>query len=261
MVNIIKFEFRKNIISLLVWAISAIMLSFVYLSVFPTFSDAALDVEALLSTYPPAMLESLNINLEYISTMEGYYPMVVGFVQLVAFAFSATLTLKIFCMEYKNKSVEFLLAKPRSRTTFFNAKIITILLMNTLFFVLVSAASYGIIQSLTEMSFKNFMIIQATIYIIMILAMFLTSIFAVIFSKVRGYDGIGFIIAFAFYAINILASILEEAKLSYLSLYGIFDFNELFMDGYNITTLIVLAVISILSYVIALTIYRRKDVL
>ncbi len=261
MVNIINFEFRKNFTSLLVWASSAIILSIVYLSVFPTFSDASLDLEGLLSTYPQAMLESLNINLEYISTMEGYYPMVVGFIQLVAFAFSATLTLKVFCMEYKNKSVEFLLAKPRSRTTFFNAKIITILLMNTLFFTVVSIADYAIIQAFTEMSIKNFMVIQFSIYIIMLLAMFLTSIFAVLFSKIRGYDGIGFIIAFAFYAINVLSSILEEAKLSYLSLYGIFDFNELLSDGYNITTLIILALIALVFYVSALTVYKRKDVL
>lgn len=261
MVNIIKFQFKKSILSLIVWLSIAILLSIVYVSIYPTFRDAAGELEALLSTYPPAMLESMNIDLANIAAIEGYYPMVIGFISLVSFAFAATNTLKVFCMEYKNKSVEFLMAKPRTRTTFFNAKMLTVLLLNTTYFVLLSIFNYLLINVLTDMTIKNFMLLQSSIFIIMILSTFLTSVLAVRFSKIRGYDGVGFIIAFGFYAISILSAVLDDVKLAYISIYGMFDFNEILSDGYNITTLAILALICIGLYVVSLTIYKRKDVL
>ncbi|MFV0424761.1 MAG: ABC transporter permease subunit [Bacilli bacterium] len=259
--NIIKFEFKKNISSLLIWLMIPALISVVYLSVYPSFSEAAFDVEKLLSSYPEEMLRVLNINVNSISKMESYYPMVLGFLQLIAFAFSATLTLKIFCKEYKNKSIEFILSKPRSRATFFNAKIISIVLLNGIFFILLSIIDFIIIKVLSDMSFINFLLQQLTIYIIMIVATLITSIFAIKFNKIRGYDGVGFIIAFSFYFINILATILDESKLAYLSIYGIFDLNAIISEGYNFVTLAILFTFGVVLYVISLTMYKKKDVL
>lgn len=259
--NIIKFEFRKNFSSLIVWTFIALIISLIYLSVFPSFEKSAADFVDLLKSYPPATLKTLNINLDYIDKMEGFYPMVVGFVQLVSFAFAATLTLKIFCYEYKNKSVEFLLTKPRSRAMFFHTKILTVVFITTIYFIVVSAFNYLYILYLGDISFKNYFLMQFTVYMIILMSISFTSIFAIKFSHIRAYGGVGFIIAFGFYALNMIGTILNETKLQYLSIYGLFDLNKIVMDGYNITVMIVLFLIIIILHILGRIMYVRKDVL
>ncbi|MFV0499517.1 MAG: ABC transporter permease subunit [Bacilli bacterium] len=261
MVNIVKFEYKNNIASLMGWIVFATIISIVYLSVFPSFESSSIDLEKLLSSYPKEMLSSLNINIEYISKMEGYYPMVIGFVQIIAFAFSSTITLKIFCKEYKNKSVEFILSKPRSRNTFYVAKIIAVILLIITFYLFVFILNLIIIRLISNMSINNYIIEHSSVLIVMMLASSMTSVIAVIFSKIRGYDGFGFIIAFGFYFLNIISSIFNDGVLAKLSIYGLFDYNNLLINGYSLKFIIHIILLTLIFNVISNMIYSKKYVL
>ncbi len=258
--NIIKFELKNNFVSMLLWTLIAFFISGIYLSIYPTFKTSADEFSKVFESYPKEFLSTLNIDVTNLSSMEGFYPMVIGFLQLVSFAFVSSLTLKVYCNEYKNKSIEFLMTKPRSRKTFFNAKLVSILVISLIYFTLVSAFNFTFIFVVSDMTLKNYLLMQLTVLIVMITAILITTLFSLKFSHLRTYSATGFIIAFAFFAINVLANILDDAKLKIISIYEIFDLNEV-VTGYKITDIIILFVFWIILYILMLNLYSRKDVL
>ncbi len=261
MSNIVKFELKQGYKSLIGWLGGALLLSLVYISVYPVFRDSIDEFQTILDAFPQEVLIGLGMDVTLFTSFEGYYIFILSLVSLVAFSFAATISLKMFSKEYRNKSIEFLFTKPKKRLNIYTQKVVATALLISIFFIVLTLVNYIIAVMMDEVDMMLFVQLNLTVYFIMLVGSMVCINISIIFNKIRSSGGVGFLIAIAFYFFNVLGDILEIDALNYISIYGLFDTNTIADDGITLAMIIPGVVVYIGLYLLGLVLYKRKDVL
>lgn len=112
--NIVLRELRANLKSLLIW--SVIVLFFVTVG-FAKFSayEGNPELLAILDNLPPAMLEAFNFNAFNLTTITGFFGVMVSYFALILSISAALWGSDIITKEERDKTVEFALTLPITR--------------------------------------------------------------------------------------------------------------------------------------------------
>ncbi len=256
MFNITKFEIKHNLISLLTWTIALCVVGTIYISMFSVIENSFEDFKNILESYPNAVLDIIGMDLNHMTTFSGYYSFVLTFINIISFAFAASITLKIFIKEYKNKSVEFISTKPITRKNIVLQKTLAIIVVLTIAIILYTNIMYILVLSVSDLSYLKFVELNLSTYLIMLYAMVVAFLVSTIFRKLRNSGSSAFIIAFGFYFIYIIGTLVESNELIYMSIYGLFEYPAL-----NYLAILTASAIIITIYIVAIVINNRKDVL
>ncbi len=261
MFNVLKFELKNNYKSSLIWLIALFLICVIYIAMYPIIETSLQEFESILSNYPKEVLSVLGMNVDLMTSFSGYYIFVITIINIVVFAYAQALTLKVFIKEYKHKSIEFIFTKPIKRYLVVIQKTIAIIILLTSTFVIYFNAIYLTARSFTSINFVEFLKINFPTYILMIYSMIIAIFIQAIFRKIRNSGSMAFITAFVFYFIFVVATLVESEKMLYLSVYGLFDYYEIFSNICNPTPLIVSLIVIIVIYISSATIISRRDVL
>jgi len=119
--NIFLREFQANFRSLLIWG--GIVILFVVVG-FSKFSAFAGDTEmlALLDAMPPAMLSALNMNAFNLTTVTGFYGIMITYFSLLLTVSAVMWGSDIIVKEERDKTVEFALTLPIRRSQLITGK-------------------------------------------------------------------------------------------------------------------------------------------
>ena len=120
--NVFKFELRSLRIMLLLWALAFVALITIYISVYPSFSKDAAATQQLFATLPFAVHAALGMNVETLFSFLGFLGNVFTVILLASAMFGASLGLGLFSREGRARTTDFLLTKPRRRSSIFFAK-------------------------------------------------------------------------------------------------------------------------------------------
>ncbi len=260
--NVFKFELNRNYKSLIGWLIGGILFSLTYSFMYPVFENDVADFTSVLSSYPDSVLAIIGINnlAELLSSFEHFYAFVINFLSLICFTFASVLTIKILGSEFENNSVQFIFTKPISRTQIFIWKIISIVVLITGFFIILATTNYLIASTFTDVNLEKFISINIPQLFIMYVASAISVLVVTVTKKIKSPAGLGFLIAFSFYFINVIAAIVESNELNYISIYRIFDLQDILMNSYAINDYIITTILYIILIIIGFVLYRRRDV-
>lgn len=262
MLNIFKFELKSIYKSIFIWVCSILVFALLCLFMYPTFSKDVSTFSDLLKSFPPELIKALNIDISLWSQFTGFYAYLMTYVLLVAFSFSATLAIKIFNKEYKNRSIEFLFTKPTTRLNIFNAKLLALLVANILFFSLFSLIFIVVAKIvISDFITIDFLHLQLVVLLVQMLATLIATVFAIFFPKLKAAGSMGLSLAFLFFFLNTMGSILEVDALIKISVYGLYSPIDVIVDGFNYWHILGQFIIMLMLYLIGLTIYQRRDVL
>ncbi|MFA5407506.1 MAG: ABC transporter permease subunit [Bacilli bacterium] len=270
--NLIKIEFKKNFKSCLIWAIVLSSILFLYLAFFPSMRDAGFSelLDGKLDMMPEGLLDSLGLkDMPDFSVFMEYYCYVFQFIAIGLVIYAMILGTKALSKEEGDKTIEFLYAKPVTRTQIVLSKMISskaLILFVSLCLIVISIISDFIFGS------------GNTLMIILVNAMMLIPVFV--------YWSIGFAISsflkddsksitialglfFGSYLIGIIANTIEKldflkylAPISYNPASAIFKFfNGQSGAELNITALVLSAIIFVLGIIITFAKYSKKDLL
>lgn len=261
MFNICKFEFKVNLLSVLMWSFFIFFFSLIYISMYPIISNSLTDFEEILASYPEAALQALGFNIGVMTSFPGFYTFVATFINIVAFSFATSLTLKVILKEYKNKSIEFIYTKPIKRSSVLLQKTLAIFMLINLLFLITIHIIYAYSLLFTDVNYLEFLKLNVPMYLLMVYAMVISLFISTLLNKIRSYGGIGFLIAIGFYFIYIISSINDSEMLGYISVYGIFNYLDILTKGLDVTVILVSSCFFILLFIVTLVINNRKDVL
>jgi len=136
--NLFKKDFKYNFRGLLIWSIIIFSFALLYIPFTEKILSDSAQMIQILDKFPKAFLKSFNIDTESFSTPEGFFGSEgMSFIFILTGLFAATLSGSLFAKEFENKTIEYLLIKPFSRTKIFIQKalvlIFNILILNFIF--------------------------------------------------------------------------------------------------------------------------------
>jgi len=260
--NIFFRELRANLKSLIIWCVIMGLLIMVGTAKFAAFYNNPESLK-LLDAMPPAMLDAMNLRAFNLTTVTGFYGIMFVYFGLLGAIAAAMWGSDIISKEERDKTVEFSLVLPVSRSRVITAKALAAL-VNCIVFVLISwAFSLISVRSYqTEAGFYSFLGLemQGMFVIEMIfLALGLMLGCAMKQYKLSGSAAVSIILVT--YILSVFAGMQTKWDfLKYFTPFKYFDAGEFLRTGaLSGGYLLLSAVIIVVCVAAAYLLYNRRD--
>lgn len=259
--TIMKHELRQGKIAFAIWTGSVAFLLMVCVFLFPEMKgemNAVGDIFSSMGSFTAAFgMDRLNFG-----TLKGFYAIECGNVLGLGGAFFASLiAAAALSKEEKDRTAEFLLTHPVSRTRVVTEKLtavmVQIIAMNAVILAL-SLVSMTIIGE--EIPWKEVLLMHSAYFIMQVeLAGICFGISAFL---CRGSIGVGLGLAAMMYFLNLIANMTESVDfLKYITPFGYCEGADIVSDGRLDFTMIVIGMMFAFAGILAAYVkYRKKDI-
>lgn len=258
--NIYLHELKVNRKFMISWLIAIMSLILLYISFFPSFNKEMKSFLKLMEGIPDMIKNIMDFNSETFGSILGYFSSFPMSFSLICAAISAMiLGLSILSKEVNNKTADFLLTKPISRSSVVTSKLlasITLILINN---ILIFIFSYLFLFLISNESFdlKVFTLIILVILLIQLIFMSLGMFISVLFTKIKSIISIAMSTVIGLYFLNAFA----DNKLKLFTPFSYFDTtyileNKTYEFKYIWITLSLIIIFIVLTYLI----YKKKDI-
>jgi|GEM_PF-108664 len=262
--NMYLHELKSLRKSAFIWTCVLIALAALFLSIYPGMASDAADFKKLLSGYPAPVRAMLGINLDYITSILGFYSMIFSFIILCGAIQAMNLGVSILSKESRERTADFLLVKPVSRSAIVSAKLLaaftTILATDIVFFVV----SYFIANGIKTADFngKLFFMINLTLLFIQLIFIAIGVLVSVFFNKLKSVLPISLGLVIGLYMIGaVFATSKNDDVARFISPFKYFDITYIIKNAsYETQYLITSAVIIIAAIAATFIIYIKKDI-
>lgn len=261
---IYKREWKCNARGLIIWTAVLSGLVLMMMSVYPSFAEDAKAMENMLDVFPEPLQNVFGMDTLNLGTFIGYYGVEVHLINtLVGSVYAALLAAGILAKEENDRTAEFLLSKPISRTSVVGQKLAAVL---TNLFVLnagLAAASFactGLADESVELDILAWylsasFLLHATIASVSFLL-------SATMRRNRSIVSLALGIVFLSYALHLIAGL--SGRFEFLRHVSVFSFvdaaaivNYGGMAGRHVT---VMVLVSLLCVAGAFGYYRHKDI-
>jgi len=262
--NMYLHELKSLRKSAFIWACVLIALAALFLSVYPGMANDAADFKKLIANYPAPVRAMLGINLDYITSILGFYSMIFSFIVLCGAIQAMNLGVSILSKEARERTADFLLVKPVSRCAIVTAKLLAaftaILATDILFFAATTIMANAV--KTADFDGKLFFMINLTMFFLQLIFLALGLAVSVFFKKLKSVLPISLGVVIGLYMIGALISIgKDEDAVRFLSPFKYFDITYIIKNAaYETKYLAVSAAIIVVSIATAYIIYIKKDI-
>ncbi|RHW43556.1 ABC transporter permease [Neobacillus notoginsengisoli] len=261
--NMYLHELKTYRKSTILWTCSMIGLVLLFLSMFPAFSREAAEFKLVLEGFPDAVKKSLGLSLETITTLLGFYSYVFLYVTLCGAIQAMHLGVSIISKESRNKTADFLLTKPVTRTEVITAKLLaaltSLILTNMVF--MTGAAVIASMVATESFSLKLFLMISLTMFFLQLIFLALGTVISSVAPKIKSVLSVSLGTVFAFFIIGMFAAVTDDNALKYVSPFKYFDPAEIVKNSsYDWRFLGISIGIVISATAASFVIFAKKDV-
>ncbi|WP_337983565.1 ABC transporter permease subunit [Lysinibacillus sp. C5.1] len=261
--NILIHELKTYRKSTIIWSLSLIAIMIIFMSMYSTFAEDANGFMKIVENYPEAIRNAMGFNQENFFTILGFYSFPLSFITLCAAIQAMNLGTSIINKEVREKTADFLLTKPVTRTKILTAKLlaafVSIVVTNIFYF---AAASFVALQVQTDdFSLKIFLLLSLTIFFIQLIFLSLGIIISVTVQKIKSVLTVSLATVFAFYFVGMFSDTTGDEVKRYFSPFKYFDTAYIMKhSSYETTFLIAGAMIIILAIATSYVVYSKKDI-
>jgi len=263
--NIFLHEMKSYKKSVITWSIALAFIVLLFMIMFPSFASAKDDMQKLLSSYPPALLQAMGADsLFKMFTITNFYSYTFVYVSLAGAVSSMNIGLSIISKEISLKTADFLLTKPASRNKVIGSKIcagIASLAIINIVFIAVSILSANIVKT-ESYDIKVFVMIASILFFLQLIFFTMGFIIGVIAPKIRSVIGTSLGISFAFFLLGMVLNMQSSAEvLRYFVPFKYLDPQYIIENGAYDTKFLILGIaISAVFIAVSYIWYNRKDI-
>ncbi|MGB8451114.1 MAG: ABC transporter permease subunit [Anaerocolumna sp.] len=262
--NMYLHELKSLYKSAIIWTCVLIALAALFLSVYPGMADDAVDFKKILGSYPAAVRAMLGIDLDYITSLLGFYSMIFSFITLCGAIQAMNLGISALSKESRERTADFLLVKPVSRASIVSAKLLaafTTIVATDIVFTAVSTILVNSVKS-DDFSVKLFFLVNLTLFFIQLIFVALGVVISVFFKKLKSILPISLGVVFGFYMIGALIATGDNDKAArFISPFKYFNIPYIIQNaGYETEYLITGGIIVIVAIIASYIIYINKDI-
>lgn len=250
--------------STIIWICALIGIAALYMSIFPSMSADAESFKKLLEGYPPSVRAMLGIQLDSIASMLGFYSFTFSFIILCGAIQAMILGVSILSKETRERTADFLLVKPVSRSSIVTAKLLaggTILLITNAVYYAATAGLAGLVAP-EQFDHWLFFLINLTLFFVQLIFLAVGAAISVFFNKLKGVLPISLGVVFGLYVIGaLLAADASDSAARALSPFQYFSpAYVLEHAGYETPYLVLGAAVVAAGVALTYLTYIRKDI-
>jgi ABC-2 type transport system permease protein len=260
--NIFLRELKANFKSLVIWSVIISLLIIMAAAKFSAFAGDPSTL-AMLDSMPKALLDALELRAFNLTTVSGFYGLMFIYFGLMGAIAAAMWGSDSISKEERDKTVEFSLVLPVSRSRVITAKALAAL-VNCIAFVLITwGVSLVAVRSYNpDQAFFNFLALEmAALFVIELIFLAIGLLLGCAMKQYKRSGSTAVAIILVAYFLSIASSMQQNLDfLKYFTPFKYFDAGELFrsgkMDG---TYLLISAAIIVVCVAAAYWVYNRRD--
>ena len=259
--NIFLFELRAQLKSFLIWAASLLVVLFLFMSMYATFSAARESVERVYAGFPPGFAEAFAINIKLMFSYGGFYQFIYTYLAVIGAIMASSLSIATFSREKRNKCVDFLLAKPLSRGAVFGWKLLSgvvLLLGVNVLYLAAIAIAYGN-NAQDPAGLGQFLWASCSMLFTQLVFYSFGVLYATLAKKVRSVSGIATAFGFGGFILSALYGLLKEDALIYVAPLKYFEPIKALTGGFPADLAITGAALAVLCVAVSYVRYRTMD--
>jgi ABC-2 type transport system permease protein len=261
-VNIFFHELRANRKSLLIWCGIVILFNLVGFSKYSAFYENP-ELLSVLDGMPPALLSALDMNAFNLTTVTGFFGVMVIYFNLILSIAAVMWGSDIISKEERDKTVEFSLTLPITRASLMTAKIAAVI-MNCIVLLLVTWGSTLIFAQRYQPDSKFYHFVSLTMLTLLLLQMIFMALgifLGCVMKKHKQSSSMAVSILLVSYFISIITGLSKDLDfLKYITPFNYFDpaalLHESKLEPIFIVLSLVLIVVSITGAYLS---YSKRD--
>jgi ABC-2 type transport system permease protein len=260
--NIFLRELRANLKSLLIWSTIIGALIAVGVAKFSAFAGNP-DMLKIMDSMPEAVLDAMNLRAFNLTTLSGFFGIMFVYFGLMGAMAAALWGSDIISKEERDKTVEFSLVLPISRSRVVTAKALAALVNCVAFVLITMLISVIAAQSYQpDQAFYNFLALEMQgMFIIELIFLAIGLLLGCVMQQYKRSGALAISIILIAYVASILSGLQANLEnLKYLSPFKYFDAGVLFRTGQLDPTYLLISLgIILASLGFAYWIYNRRD--
>ncbi|NHC38630.1 ABC transporter permease subunit [Bacillus sp. MM2020_1] len=261
--NIFFHELKAYRKSTIIWSVSLVLIIALFMSFYPAFAKDAESFQKIMEGYPEAIRNAIGFNLGNFFTILGFYCFPLSFITLCGAIQGMNLGTSIVSKEVREKTADFLLTKPVTRSTVLTSKLmaafVSIVMTNIVYLTVTILITFQV--KTADFSLKVLIMLSLTMFFIQLIFLALGIMISVIVPKIKSVLTVSLTTVFAFYFLGMFSSTTGEEGKRYISPFKYFDTAYIIKHaGYEASFLIVGAVIIILAITASYFVYLKKDI-
>lgn len=261
--NVLLHELKMLRGSFIAWTIGLLLLSSIYLSVYPAFARDADGIKEIFNNLPTAAKHAMGLGTLDMFSFLGFFANISTVFMLALSIQSMNIGITMTNRESLARTTDFLLTKPINRSSIFWSKFLaslTIIVATSFTFII-----YMLIGSkfagAGEYSYKVFWMIYGALLAVQLWFLSFGILIAQIRGRIRSVIGISLSIVMALFVIGLFGSIVDDKSIRYISPFKYFDLMKVvsYMQ-YDLNHILVWAIAIFGCCLIGWTIYKHKDI-
>lgn len=262
--NMYLHELKSLRKSTIIWACSIIALAAIFISVYPGMVNDAADFKKLLGGYPASVRAILGINLDYITSILGFYSMIFSFIVLCGAIQAMIYGASILSKENRERTADFLLVKPVSRAFIVSAKFLaafTMILVTDIIFYTALLIMVSLVKPV-DYDGNLFFMVNLTLFFIQLIFLAIGAVVSVFFNKLKSVLPVSLGIVIGLYMTGaLLATGKSDDAARFISPFKYFDVTYIIKNAsYEVPFMLTGAIIVVVAVAASYIIYIRKDI-
>lgn len=260
--NIFFRELKANFKSLLIWSAIVAFLIMIGVAKFSAFAGDE-SMLAMLDSLPPALMDAMNMRAFNLTTLSGFYGIMFIYFGLMGAIAAAMWGSDIISKEERDKTVEFSLVLPVSRTRVVTAKALAALINSIAFVLITWVISIVAVQSYEpDQAFMDFLALEMqAMFLIELVFLAIGLLLGCTMKQYKRSGSTAVAIILVTYFLSIVSAMQENLDfLKYFTPFKYFDAGELYRTGsFDSTYLMISAGIVLVSVAVAYWVYNKRD--
>lgn len=228
--NIYAHEFKASFRSMLIWSASLAAMLFIFLSIYPNFSESTALLEEMMSNFPKELLIAFGMtNMDWTSIL-GYFGLIFFFCQICMAIQAANFGFGLVSIEESEFTADFLLPKPVSRIKIMTSKFLAALTSLTITNLVVWVSSFisiSLFNKGNEYPTIALLVLLSSIVLFQLFFLTVGMLISLLVKRVRNVTPFSMALVFGLYILNAFGGMLGEQSLEVISPFKHFDPNYL----------------------------------
>ncbi|WP_079507408.1 ABC transporter permease subunit [Mesobacillus jeotgali] len=261
--NMFLHELKAYRKSTFVWTLSLVVLVVLFLSMFPSFSKDAEEFKRLLEGFPIELRKAIGLSVDSIATLIGFFSYSFLYLKLAGAIQAMNLGTSILSKETREKTADFLLTKPVTRTQVVTSKLLAALLSLVITNIVFIAATFLMASVVAGDNFNKeaLFLISFSLFFIQLMFLALGFVISVIFPRIKSVISVSLGTVFGFFMLGMISSTADDEALRYLTPFNYFD-SAYIMEHASYETVFIItgSLFCIAAVIVSYYIYTKKDV-
>lgn len=261
--NMYLYELKAYRNATMIWTASVAGLVLLMMSIYPSFADDAETFMEVIASMPESVVQAIGIQIDSIASLLGYYSYIFLYVSLCGAIQAMHLGSSILSKETREKTADFLLAKPVTRGAIMTSKVLAsltlLLATNIIYFAVASLIASAV--ALEPYDYGAFALISLSLLLVQLIFLAMGVAAALLLPRIKTVLPVTLGTVFAFFILTFVSSSTGDGVLRYVTPFHYYDrayiiLHSGYETGFVAATIVIIAACTLFGYIR----YQKRDV-